>query len=103
MKKLHQYTALLLLLVLSLAIVPPETFHHHDTASIVCHDNSDHIEETNVECELCKFVLPVFDSKDSKYFGKLSSLSFHYKQSFLVEVALNDYTIPFYRGPPEIV
>lgn len=48
-----------LLLALSLAIIPAESFHHHEGETVVCLDQEAHIETPHFECELFDFVLPV--------------------------------------------
>ncbi len=48
-----------LLLALSLAIIPAETFHQHKGDTVVCLDQDFHIEKPHFKCALFDFVLPL--------------------------------------------
>lgn len=98
-----RFVSLGLVVLLVAAILPPETFHHHEHAAVVCKDNSNHFEEFVLDCDLCSFVIPVFDSSQLNYFGERSTLPFNFKKCYVKTIALSDYSILFYRGPPEIV
>ena len=60
-KQLQTYIASFLLLVLAGTLIPAETFHHHEEATVVCHESTNHVEEPFFECELCDFVLPAYE------------------------------------------
>lgn len=85
------------------ALFPAESFHHHAEKSVVCQDQSDHIEQKSFECELCDFVLPIFDQQDDAFFGQTLETNFSYSEVKPKGVLPSDYSIPYYRGPPFIV
>ena len=103
MKRFHQIISIVLLLVLGLAIVPAESFHHHTEDSVLCKEGQVHIEDKQFECELCSFVLPTLIQSEGQQsnilVGKL--LTYQYKNT--PSGVCTFYELPNYRGPPEIV
>lgn len=101
MKKLHQFTALLLLLILSLAIVPAETFHHHTEKDILCKQGEIHLEAKRFECELCDFVLPTLIQESDKQRFTISVLHYFYQIKSTPPGVNSFFELPNYRGPPK--
>lgn len=66
-RQLKAYFAVFLLLVLSATIIPAETFHHHEEATVVCHESSNHFEAPHFKCDLCDFVLPFYEVDFKSY------------------------------------
>lgn len=56
---LHRLFSGVLIFALSLAIIPAESFHHHESETVVCLDQEAHIEAPHFDCELFDFVLPL--------------------------------------------
>lgn len=89
-----------LLLALSLAIIPAETFHHHEGDTKVCLDQEAHIETPHFDCELFDFVLPIFH--------KASVLSLKHFQHFIQRFetftfqnfSAHKSELPLGRAPP---
>ena len=82
-------------------MIPAESFHHHDDL-IICKQTDNHIEEKNVECELCEFVLPEFSFTSEE-------TSIYSQQTGSLSIAINYISqkkklrfIPIDRGPPVI-
>jgi hypothetical protein len=50
-----------LLLCFGVAIIPAETFHHHDFKSEICKEDEIHFADHAVDCELASFVIHSFD------------------------------------------
>src|SRR5690554_2149950 len=90
-----------LLIVLCMAIVPLETFHSHHTPSIICLDSSQHLEVKHLECDLCDFILPIFESNSfSLHFSIINTPFLYFDQN--ITVSLNSqFALPLYRGPPQ--
>lgn len=87
-------------MALSLAIIPAESFHHHEGDTVVCLDQEAHIETPHFECELFDFVLPVL--QETKAFSlqnfqrlieQFKGFTFQFNSSFRSD-------LPQGRAPP---
>ena len=102
MKRVNQLISIALLLVLGLAIVPAESFHHHHEEAVLCKEGQIHIEDKQFECELCSFVLPtLIQNTEQKQSFLVGSLYTYLIKSTPVGIS-TFFDIPKYRGPPEI-
>lgn len=88
-RQLQTYIAGLLLVVLSATLIPAETFHHHEESTVVCHEASNHYEEPFFECDLCDFVLPLYEN------GVKSSIKA--EEFLLAEFKLEESSAPLKR------
>jgi len=93
----------LLLVVLAMAIIPAESFHSHEEHLIICHDQSDHVEESHFECQLCDFVLPVLEQNHQEVSFYSTLTNFKYNSLRNEFVLLDGYNAVQYRGPPTLV
>ncbi len=89
-----------LLVVLFLAIVPAETFHKHQFESVICHESIHHFENDHFECELCDFILPVFDSQTFQLHFNLSNTYYSYSNTTVRSITPAHFSLPSYRAPP---
>ncbi|MEQ8624592.1 MAG: hypothetical protein RJQ00_07055 [Vicingaceae bacterium] len=103
MKRLNQLLSIGLLLVLGLAIVPAESFHHHHEETILCKEGQIHLEVKQFECELCNFVLPTLIQGAEQQSNILIGSSYSYQVKNTPTGVSTFFDIPKYRGPPEIV
>jgi hypothetical protein len=96
----NKIISVFLLFVFAAAIVPAESFHQHEEHTVVCKEQSTHIEEVHFECELCDFTLPVFVKKQQSRLFSFVLLSF--KLSDLIDFLRikDNYNTAEYRGPP---
>ncbi|MEQ8910113.1 MAG: hypothetical protein RIC95_13030 [Vicingaceae bacterium] len=94
------FFATFMLLVLFSALLPMEGFHQHEEPTVVCHQAGEHVETPSFDCELCDFVLPVFQQQNSAdlrpFVAQVQLLSTAY--SFVYAPAA--YDDHFGRGPP---
>ena len=96
----NKYIAGFLIIVLSTAIVPLESFHHHEEASKICMESNAHIEQKEFQCELLDFVLPVYELPqkhiNSFYISYSEEIDAAYRFAFCEKL----YSLPENRGPP---
>lgn len=100
MKAFKHIVAWALLAILSVSVIPMESFHHHEEHSFVCTDSNTHIEEQAFECELADFVLPVFTDNDASF--KFESTSLEDDLLILENNSRLDLRLETFnsRGPP---
>ena len=103
MDKKRTFISFFLTLVITLTIVPLETFHHHEDPSIVCNDTKDHVEDKRFECELSDVILPVFLNYQVELDFNIQPVNFKFQSIAAQSFVHADYSIQFYRGPPFIV
>ncbi len=100
MTRLKQILAGILLLILGFAIIPPESFHHHEESHVICKKGDIHVELKSFECDLFNFVFPVL-IQNNQYQGAVLKQTL---SLFLVEntrPALGVFfSKPYNRGPP---
>jgi len=102
-KRINQLISIALLLVLGLAIVPAESFHHHHEETILCKEGQIHLEKKQFECELCNFVLPTLIQTSDLQSNILVASAFFYEVKNTPAGVIALFCIPEYRGPPEVV
>jgi hypothetical protein len=100
MIKWNKILALFLLAVLSIGIVPLESFHHHEEALVACKDEKAHVEELRFHCDLCNFVLPSFEQNYQPGQLYLGESSVEFATRLPERYVGVEYFIPQYRGPP---
>lgn len=97
---LHRSLASLLLVAFSIVLLPKHIFADHHHAAIICLEIQEHIEETDIECDLCDFVLPiatvhVYYFLNTPY--RFTALDNFFEQEFF---PLSNKQIQPLRGPP---
>lgn len=102
-KLFRQGISYFLLIVLSVSIIPAESFHHHEDAFTVCHDELEHIEEKSFECELSDYTFPVFLEEDQIELGSRETVDTVLQTAIICLLDKSDYQIPNYRGPPVLL
>lgn len=97
---LHRLFSGVLIFALSLAIIPAESFHHHESETVVCLDQEAHIEAPHFDCELFDFVLPLMFKASAEIFKNFQ----HFIQRFEI-FSFQSFTslkseLPQGRAPP---
>lgn len=101
--RLKQYLSLFLVILMSLAVIPLESFHNHEEALIVCNDLTDHIEEKRFECELSDLLFPIFEySFEDEELPKHNVVYQYQPLRVLPFIQVGQHT-QFDRGPPSII
>ena len=92
--------SIILLAILSISIIPPESFHAHEEAHVICKEGAKHIEAKKFECDLCDFVLPLFESTKSEEGLLISAVHVLEEHHHRFPISRELFDIPRYRGPP---
>ncbi len=100
MKTKQQFLSLVLLTIVSASIFPVESFHSHEIPHIICKEATKHIEEKKFECDLCEFVLPIFELSKATPYCFFAVASTEEITHFQLPVSRELFDIPQYRGPP---
>lgn len=72
----YRILSFVLLGVFTLAIIPAESFHHHDFQTVSCLESEHHIEQDQEECLLADFILPSFTlnaAENHQWIAKISA------------------------------
>jgi len=101
--KMKNKIALFLATIFSLALIQPETFHHHEEDWVVCKEGEKHVESKRFECQLKDVVLPQFINAKNHRFTTTPFIENRLKERLSFRPKKSDYNLPFYRGPPFIV
>ncbi len=101
MKNWKQIGALMLLAILSIAIVPVESFHFHEEE--LCDKQEHHVEEQRFECDVCDFVMPVFKQETNAELSDIPSQQIPFIVESTCKCNKVDSSLPNDRGPPSIV
>lgn len=100
MRTKQQFLSMVLLAILSISIIPIESFHSHEEAHVICKDAAKHIEAKEFECDLCDFVLPLFESSNSATELNIAVIYTLKLECLQVPISRELFDIPQYRGPP---
>ena len=94
--------ALFLATIFSVALVQPETFHHHEEELVVCKEGEKHVESKRFDCQLKDVVLPLFITAKNYQLTTFLLIENRLKETVPFQFKKLDYNLPFYRGPPFI-
>ena len=77
-----------------------ESFHIHEEAHVVCKQGDKHVEAKRFECDLCDFVLPLFESTHSEEKLLIATIYILEEEHYQIPISRELFDIPQYRGPP---
>ncbi len=98
--RFQQIGALLLLTILSVSLIPVESFHHHEEELVVCQEASNHVESKRFECGFSDYTASEFLNHQIYSKSAITSFEFLFQTKQVDDVSLTNYSLQRYRGPP---
>jgi hypothetical protein len=104
-KRIYISITYVLLLAFVNAIAPKEILHsfHHHTETKETYTPFAKLDSKHTHCAFLQWQLPGFDSVADLYLSFFSSNISHLYNHFYLSGAFCTLTIPFLRGPPQLV
>jgi len=85
-----------------MAIIPAETFHHHDFESEVCQESAIHFADHAVDCELASHYTPAFEQSTSFEINAISIVFQELSTGVLPHSKSSILSLYLGRAPPAL-